>query len=185
MADWLQPGSISYELFISPKLDTWANVSEFIGVAFAGVSIVVSLLLKKEVTHLKRELTFDRRVASHIKKLREIANNLNQLLNSYSQNTDSIRTEIGICETELTDLAWKLSSPQRRKSKNLASFIRRIKTNQFSVEEIKFNPFIDLVTKYSRRFFLTNVSDIWHIHDTVNEIINQLENIRQNRRNSM
>jgi hypothetical protein len=185
MNEWFLYGHIGYKLFIDPSLDTWANVAEFVGVAFSLVSIIITLVIKKEVNDLRRNFSFDKRVTAHIKKLQLNIQNLNLYLNSYSQNIRSIVTELGKCQVELEDLSWKLEPNQKKQTKQLMKFILKIKKNNFSTNNKISHPLVDKIIKPFRRLVSTNVSDIWYVHDSVVEIINQLENIKLNRKNSL
>jgi len=185
MADWLQPGSLSYRLIVDPSLDTWANIAEFAGIVISIISLCITVILKTEVNEIKRSFTFDKRVKSHIKNIQSITSELNNLLNSYASNTRAIKTKIELCQVELQDLVWKLDSKQRSKSNKLINFIEKIKNNKFTIAESNLSPFLTKITSFFRRFYSTDISDIWHIHDSCIVILNQLENIRENRRHSL
>ncbi|MBK9718215.1 MAG: hypothetical protein IPO85_12015 [Saprospiraceae bacterium] len=173
------------KLFSEWDLETWANVLEVVGFAFAMGAFFLGLFIKSEINKLKTSYIFDKRIKKHIENLKKSASEFNQFLNDYDNNRHTIRTEFGNCLSELQDLIPKIGFRQGWKSRNLICFLKARRTKPFVIREIQTSPFFFWLLRYPKRVYQTNYDDVWIVYDRLIEIIRQLENIKQNKDKSL
>lgn len=173
------------EMFIQWKLDTWANVLEIIGFSFASIALIFGFRNKSEITTLKLSHIFDKTINSHIKNLKETANKLNEFLNDYDKNRTQIKSEFGICQTEIDDLRKKLGWGEARKLKRFSNFLGSRKNKSFEKKrELKSHIWAVLI-KYPNKLFITTYDDVWIAYNLLIEVIRQMENKVRNKKNSL
>jgi hypothetical protein len=176
--------TIFNKLFYDWNLETWANVLEVVGFAFAIFSFIIALIIKSEVKKLKTDLIFDKRIKKHTQNLENSASKINNYLNNYDENKKEIKTEFSICIAELQDLKNKLSFYESIKIRWL---IRRLKNRRncpLANRGVQSSTLIQSLKKYPKRIYETNYEDVWIIYDRLLEVIRQMENIKENKNKS-
>ncbi len=176
---------ICTKLFINWDLETWANVLEVIGFVFAILGFLLSLFIKSEIKKLKTDLIFNRRIKKHSTNLGNSASKLSTCLNDYENNFLEIKTELGICITELQDLKNKIGFRESVKIRKLIFFLKKRRLKPFAKREYNRSTIFQFLTKNGKRFYETSYEDIWEIYNRILEIIRQMENIRDNRNKSI
>ena len=173
------------KLFIEWDLETWANILEIVGFCFAVGAFIMGLFIKSEINKLKTSYIFNKRIKKHIENLKNSASAINQYLNDYDNNRHTIRTEFANCVSELEDLIPKVGFGQSLKSRSLKSFLKSRRIRPFVVRQVQKSSFLFYITKYPKRFYQTSYDDVWNVYDSLNEIIRQLENLKQNKDKSL
>jgi hypothetical protein len=168
-------------LFINWELDTWANVLEVVGFTIAVTAFILGLIIKSEIKKLKTDLLFEKRIKKHISNLATSASKLNNFLNDYNNNKSEIKTELGICITELQDLATKINCKESRKTRRLIRFTKRRRNKKFANQKEDDSTLKHFFSKHLHRTYETNYDDIWIIYDGILEILRQMENIKENK----
>ncbi len=172
--------SITNDKFLGWQLDTWANILEVIGFLMSIAGILISLFIKSEISRLKTSYIFEKRITAHIKKLESHAGQLNSFLNDYDANRSAIKTEISVCETELTDLLSKVGYLQGRKTRRLIRFIKRRKKRPFIAYSPGSSSALIYFSKHVTRIYETSYNDIWVIYNSLLEVITQMKNFKLN-----
>jgi hypothetical protein len=173
------------KLFINWELDTWANILEIVGFGLSLGAFFIGLFIKSELNKLKTSYIFDKRIKKHIENLKISASHFNELLNDYDNNRSKIRTEFGICISELEDLTSKISYRQSLKSKSLVYFLKRRQNKPFVQHKHDNSSLLFYISKYHKRFYETSYDDTWIVYNKLIEIIRQMENIVQNKNKSL
>ncbi|OYX86198.1 MAG: hypothetical protein B7Y83_02420 [Flavobacteriales bacterium 32-34-25] len=168
-------------LFINWELDTWANVLEVIGFIIAVIAFIIGLIIKSEIKKLKTDILFEKRIKKHITNLSNSGSKLNSFLNDYNNNKSEIKTELGICITELQDLATKISYKESLKTRRLIRFTKSRRNKKFADESEGDSTLKHFFTKHIHRIYETNYDDIWIIYDGILEVLRQMENIKENK----
>ncbi len=171
------------ELFIDWKLDVWANILEVVGFSISVGVLIIGLFIKSDLNKLKTDILFEKRITKHLKNLKETSSNFNNYLNNYNSNIVEIKNELGVCKVELNDLRKKLSKNDRKQINKLIIFIKWLKKNEFEQ-----STGVTITTNYLKKFFVrfysTNIEDIWEVYGAIQEIIRQMENLKENKAKS-
>lgn len=173
------------KLFVDWDLSEWANILEVVGFLFAIGTFIVGLFIKSEINQLKASYIFDRRAKKHIDNLEKSASEISQLLNDYDNNIHNIKTEFSKCISELEDIIPKIGYRQSLKCRRLKTFLKRRRIRPFVIKQAQTSSFIFFITKYPKRLYQTSYDDTWYVYDRLNEVIRQLENIKQNKDKSL
>jgi hypothetical protein len=169
------------KLFINWELDTWANVLEVVGFIIAVTAFIIGLIIKSEIKKLKTDLLFEKRIKKHITNLSSSASKLNNFLNDYNNNKSEIKTELGICITELQDLTNKINYSESLKTRRLIRFTKRRRNKKFADKKDNDSTLKHFITKHIHRIYETNYDDIYVIYDGILEVLRQMENIKENK----
>jgi hypothetical protein len=183
MAAPIPPPTLVYKLFTDWELSAWADVLGIVGFGVSTAGLIYTGLVKSEISKLKMTVLFDNRIDTHIKKLTKITGNLNEYFNDYNASISKIKIEIATAQSELSDLKNKLSSSD---SKTITSLLRFIKKRRKKI----FTSYIDQEKKWHQRFvdrkvkfyFQTTYDDVWIIYEGLHEIVEQMKNIKENRK---
>lgn len=171
------------ELFVEWKLDTWANILEVVGFLISALVLIIGFFIKSDLNKLKTDILFEKRIIKHLKNLKENSSKINNYLNDYNNNFNEIKNEFGLCRTELIDLKEKIPKKERYKIKNLIRLIKSLKNNKFEFS----NGATITTTSYEKRFkriYSTNIEDIWDVYGKLQEVIRQMENLKENKAKS-
>jgi len=164
-------------------INKWSQLLTILGFVITIISLIVSLTIKSKVNQLRASYTFDKRIDTHIKQLKAIASTLNGYFNDYDSCTHLIKVELGKCQSELEDIATKLTSKQSRKIRKLIKYIRNKKNKRFSLRaNDSNNSFWNGMILMFKNRYQTSYDDIWLIYSFIYEIIIQIENIKKNKK---
>jgi|SRR5215217_8112142 len=168
--------------FISWDLDKWSQVTGVVGFIITIIGLFISLSIKSKLSALQFSYTFDKRINEHIRNLKNTSSQLNDYFNNYNTSTNLIKLEIGKCQSELEDIADKLSFKQSRKVKTLINLIGRKKDKNFSQQnasiKVLYWPFYIILN----RFYPTSYEDVWRIYRLLQEVIVHIDNIKKNKK---
>ena len=171
------------QLFIQWKLDTWANVLEVFGFVISSFALLIGIFIKSELNKLKTDILFNKRVSKHLKHLKDNSANINNFLNSYNNNHNEIKNEFGLCRTELQDLSEKITRRESKKSRKLARLLNRLQSNNFEINTGN-STSLNFISKQIKRLNTTTVDDVWEIYAKLQEVIRQIENLKENKAKS-
>ena len=163
-------------------INKWSQILTIIGFVITIISFIIIIVVKSQVKELRLSYAFDHRINTHIRRLKEITRNLNTYFDDYDTSRNLIKTELGICQSELENIAIKLDRSQRKKVDKLISFIKLHKEKNFSLEGANLSGTWrrSIIFRWTR-FYETSDNDIWTIFNSIHEIITQLENIKKDK----
>lgn len=176
------------ELFIDWRLQTWAEILEVVAAFFGVWTFFYARFIKKEVKELKDIYSFEKRINDHIKALTKITTDLNNNLSQFDQNIVTIKTLIGVCQSELESLTRKITTSKEdlNKIKELIKFIKQKKKETFITTTTTGTPIVSFWgRKKGNQIVETTDKDIWHIYQTVHEIVRNVENLKKDKQKSL
>ena len=165
-------------------LAEWTDVAKIATPILTLISLLVSLILKRDVSNLRLALLFDKRMPNHIRSIDSVASELNQFLNDYDNNRGSIKTKLFECQPELEDAIPKLDFFQSWKLRMLVRRINNVKSSwlitddELKIKEKNWNP--KLFSMWGKK----SKDDIWIIYNSLREVSVHLNNIVKNRQKS-
>jgi hypothetical protein len=163
-------------------INKWASIITIVGFIITVISLIITLTIKSQVAKIRASYTFDKRINTHIKRLKEITTILNTYFDDYDKSRNLIKTQLGICQSELENIVIKLDKSQRAKITKLISFIKNHKKRSFSIKGAGSNTILKkLISFRLASLNETSDDDIWFIYISIHEIITQIENIKKDK----